>query len=290
MGDHPRHLLRPPDPAQRVQQRHLLLDPRGRGRVEPGEQGVVAGGADRAERDGVHADAVATVVDGQRAGQALDRGLRRGVGQRPGHRALRLVRRHVHDRAAAAGRPQVPHRGGGADHGEREVGHDRLEHRGGRGVGQGEVAEHRGVVHPAAQRRRGLRPPRRVLGDGLVGGVARHGPHAGSGVRCRVTVDDHHEGRVGGRREPVDDRPADPARATGHHVRVRHVDDRARPHRRARCAPGHATIRREPPRRRNDGRLPGNACGLLVRAALPTVDVPGPHTRPHPSTLPRSAP
>ena len=54
-------------------------------RVQPAQRGVlrlvVALGPHRAGRDGVHADAVRAVLDRQRAGQPLDRGLGRHVGQ-----------------------------------------------------------------------------------------------------------------------------------------------------------------------------------------------------------------
>jgi hypothetical protein len=120
-----------------------------RGRL--GEAGLVALGDDRPGRDGVGADARRAVVDGERAGQALDRRLGGRVGQRAADRPLRLVGGDVDDRAAAALVEEGAH--GGAAPGQRaaEVRADRLGDVVGRGGVQVEAADDRRVVDPAGQ-------------------------------------------------------------------------------------------------------------------------------------------
>ena len=76
------------------------------------------------------------------------------------------------------------------------------------------VAEDRGVVDPAGERRRGLRGVGRALGDRLVARVAHHGDRArrtpsSHSQRGRVELDRHDRVAVG--QQPLDDRAADPA-------------------------------------------------------------------------------
>jgi hypothetical protein len=88
----------------------------------------------RAERNGVRADAVAAVVDGDGAGEAFHGGLGSGVRKRSAYRALGLVRGDVDDRPRPVVREQVADGGRAAGDGKGEVGRDRRQHLAGEAV------------------------------------------------------------------------------------------------------------------------------------------------------------
>jgi hypothetical protein len=69
VGDRGRHLVGPLGPADRMQELHLLLHPRGSGRPELMPQSRVPLGGDRAERHGDHPHPVDPVLDGYGPGQ-----------------------------------------------------------------------------------------------------------------------------------------------------------------------------------------------------------------------------
>ena len=95
------------------------------------------------------------------------------------------------------------------------------------------VAEHRGVVDPARERRGGLREVRGALGDGGVGGVARYDPRPAvrgvAGEAAGVAVDRDDDITLG--QQAVDDGAAHPARAAGDDVGVHGSRMRAQRHR-----------------------------------------------------------
>ena len=187
------HLGRPAGAAERVDLRQRRV-----------ERGVVALGDDRAERDGVGADPARAVVDGQRAREPLDRRLGRGVRQRAGDGALRLVRGDVDDRARDAVRAgtRATAARAPATAGARLAAISATSVRG-RHVVQRRVAEDRGVVDPAAQ----LRP-------GELDGRARaraSSPASPTTSAGPSQVDGDHTSVV---REALGDRAADPASAS----------------------------------------------------------------------------
>jgi hypothetical protein len=184
----------------------------------------------------------------------------------------------------------VPDRRCAADHGEREVRHDRVEQRGRRRVRQRQVAEHGGVVDPSPQRGGLLGTGRGLLGDGFVRCIAGDRRRARL-RRARVPVDDHDERGVLLGRQTFRDGPPHAAGATGDHVGALHrpimpvrPSDGDRPLLPACCA----KIVRRQLSLRSDQPDTHNESGLFVRLALPTVEEPGPDVAAAPSTPPRS--
>ena len=134
--------------------------------------GLIARSADRAERDGIGADAGGSVVDGDGFREGLHRGLGRRIGQRPAHRALCLVGGDVHDRpTAAVGQEVVYRRVAPADR-EGQVRRNEVEDFGRGGGGERGIAEDGRVVDPPDQGRRSLGPHGRLMGDLRVAGIA----------------------------------------------------------------------------------------------------------------------
>jgi hypothetical protein len=226
-------LRRPPGPAERVQGTHLVVRA-GRGGAAAGQQLIEPAGGDRAERDGVDPDTTGPVVDGERTGEALDRGLSRRVRQGAAHGPLRLMGGHVDDRAAGPRRDEPADRGGAAGDRQGEVGRDQPGHLAGRDLVQPDVPEHGGVVHPPGQPACLLRQVGGLSGDGLVRGVPgdRHHPPfglvgPGPAKHRRIAVK-HHDGVPVGQ-QPFGHGPADSPAASGHYVRTDHARHPTRP-------------------------------------------------------------
>lgn len=183
------------------------------------EQGLVAVGCDRSERDGVGADAARPVVEGECTGESFDRRLCGGLGQRALHGTLGLVRRDVDDRARTAVREEVSDGGGAAGESEAEVQSDEVEHLAGSGRVKGGVAEDGGVVDPTGERCGCLGRVGRTSGDVLITGVSGHGGDPFALARpsecVSVQVDGDH---VTGPCEAFDNCPTDPAGASGYDV------------------------------------------------------------------------
>ena len=136
--------------------------------------------------------------------------------------------RDVDDRAGGPGGEEVADGGRATDDGQRDVGRDRVQDVAGGGVMDRGVLEPGGVIDPADQRPGQLGLTGGLDRDSLVGRVPNdtEQPVRGrvigdpfEGVRMRVEGDD----RVTIPEQPLDDRPADPAPTTGHHVRSRHA-------------------------------------------------------------------
>ncbi len=99
-----RHLFGTPYPADRMQEAHLLFDPRNCRWLLPGEKLLVAFGGDRAECYGVDPDTLRPIFDCQRACQPFDGRLSRRVSHSSPDRPLRLVRGDIDYRPARASR------------------------------------------------------------------------------------------------------------------------------------------------------------------------------------------
>ena len=139
--------------------------------------------------------------------EPLGRRLGRHVGRAARHREARLVGGDVDDRPRRPRRQEAADGRRAADHGEREVHVDEVEQLArGRRVDRG-VAEDRGVVDPARERRRGLGGVGRALGDRLVARVAHH---RGRALPCRPAT----PARPGRARSPTTASPSASRRST----------------------------------------------------------------------------
>ena len=212
VSDDGRHLLRPADAAERMQAARLLVD-----LLPFVEQRFVPLGGDRAQSDGVRADSVRPVVNGERAGEPLDRRFGGRVGQRARHWALSLVGRDVDDRPGAAAGQEVANGGRATGHRKSEIDRDQLEQLARRSVVKRRIAEDRCVVDPAGEGSRSLRRIGGMSGDGFIAGVTCHSRDVwilACPCQCvGVDVDDDH---VTFSCKPRGDRSTDPARTAGH--------------------------------------------------------------------------